>query len=137
MSGGMSLGLTGSWDIIPTTDGVIRHKTSRCYSANDATEIPCNTIDRERWDEELEYFYDEIISVAQFLRDNRDPYLMVFNDSTTSQPISIRGDSPFALPVMRVHSEAQKNDSVQVFEFREDKSKYYDALKYGVYTRSN
>lgn len=62
-----------------------------------------------------------------------DPYIMVFNNTPESQDVEIRASKPFALPTLSVRAEAQKSDSVQVFEFTEDKSKYYDALKYGVY----
>jgi hypothetical protein len=61
---------------------------------------------------------------------------MVFNDSGASKNITITSSTPFALPTLSVRAEAHKNDSTQVFEFREDKSKYYDALKYGVYNTS-
>lgn len=60
---------------------------------------------------------------------------MIFNDTLSPQNIRIKSDpsTPFALPTLSIRAEAQKNDSVQVFQFTEDKSRYYDALKYGVY----
>jgi hypothetical protein len=86
-----------------------------------------------RGDEELQYFYDESIKVTDFIANHTDPYLMVFNDTASTQDIRITSSTPFALPTLSIRAEAQKNDSVQVFEFTEDKSRYYDALKYGVY----
>ena len=62
---------------------------------------------------------------------------MVFNDQSNSQTIHITSLTPFALPTLSVRAEAHKNDSTQVFQFTEDKSRYYDALKYGVYNTSN
>ena len=62
---------------------------------------------------------------------------MVFNDRTSTQDIKITSASPFALPTLSVRAEAHKNDSTQVFQFTEDKSRYYDALKYGVYNIDN
>jgi hypothetical protein len=71
--------------------------------------------------------------VSGFITQNTDPYFMVFNDSGISENIRITSSTPFSLPTLSIRAEAQKNDSVQVFEFTEDKSRYYDALKYGVY----
>lgn len=58
---------------------------------------------------------------------------MIFNDSPSAQSIEITSTTPFSLPTVSVTAQARKNDSVQVFRFTEDKSRYYDALKYGVY----
>lgn len=133
MSGSESVGLTGSGDITTSNNGIIRHKNTQCYNGNTWDEISCSLFDASRWDEELQYFYDNSISVGNFIRDNSDPYLMVFNNALTSQNIRVRATTPFSLPTLSIRSEAQKNNSVQVFEFTEDKSRYYDALKYGVY----
>ncbi len=47
----------------------------------------------------------------------------------------ITTDSPFSLPTVRITTEARKADSMQSIEFSEDKSKYYDAVQYGVYNK--
>ncbi len=133
MSWSESMWLTGSGDITPVTLGNIRKKVSRCYSHHNATEIPCGQLNLLLWDEELEYFYDESIVVSDFMRMVSSPYLMVFNTTNTPQQIHIQSRNMFALPTLTIRSEAQKNNSLQVFEFTEDKSKYYDALKYGIY----
>ena len=87
----------------------------------------------QAWDEEIQYFYDESKNVADFLGGTTDAYLMIYNNSSTPQVIKIISDTEFSLPTLSVQSESRKNDSVQVFQFTEDKSRYYDALKYGVY----
>ena len=60
---------------------------------------------------------------------------MVYNDSASPKNIRITSNenTPFSLPTVTVTAESRKNDSLQTFRFVEDKSKYYDALKYGVY----
>ncbi len=131
MSGSESVGLTGSGDIDASKKGIIRHKSSQCYDKDDGNIKSCNLL--EAWDEELQYFYDEEVGVPDFLTNTTDPYLMVFNDQSTTQSIRIASRTPFALPTLSVRAEAHKNDSTQVFQFTEDKSRYYDALKYGVY----
>lgn len=133
MSGSESVGLTGSGNITPSKRGIIRHKTSQCYNGNDWSLISCELFDVTRWDEELQYFHDREVLVSDFITDKSDPYLMIFNDTLSTEDIHITSSTPFTLPRLAIRSEAQKNDSVQVFEFTEDKSRYYDALKYGVY----
>lgn len=131
MSGSESVWLTGSGDINALKKWIIRHKTSQCYDKDDGSLKSCDLF--ESWDEELQYFYDEEVSVYTFIQNNSDPYLMIFNDSSASQDIRISATTPFSLPMLSVRAEAKKNDSVQVFEFTEDKSRYYDVLKYWVY----
>lgn len=131
MSGSESIGLTGSGDISPTKLGTIRHKTSQCYDRDDGSPKSCSFLDPG--DEELQYFYDEDKTVSDFISDTTDAYLMVYNDGVSPQDIRITADTLFTLPTLTVRAESQKNDSIQVFQFTEDKSKYYDALKYGVY----
>lgn len=133
MSGSESVGLTGSGDITASKQGIIRHKASQCYNGTTWDEISCSLFNSIRGDEELQYFYDEEVMVSEFLENNTDSYLMVFNDSWVPQNIGVTSSTPFALPTLSVRASAQKNDSTQVFEFTEDKSRYYDALKYGVY----
>lgn len=62
-----------------------------------------------------------------------NPYLMIYNNNPTEQEVHISASTPFSLPEMTIEATAQKNDSSQIFRFTEDKSRYYDALKYGVY----
>lgn len=131
MSGSESIGLTGTGNISPTKEWTIRLKSTQCYDAIDWSSKLCSQLGS--WDEEIDYFYDESSSVAQFVETYTDPYLMVFNDSLNPQVINITSNTPFSLPTISIRAEAQKNDSVQVFELTEDKSRYYDALKYGVY----
>lgn len=133
MSGSESVGLTGSGDITAWKEGIIRYKMAQCYNGNTWDEIPCSSFDTLRGDEELQYFYDDSVVVSDFVEEKLDPYLMVFNDTSSTQDVHITSDTPFGLPTLSIRAEAQKNDSVQVFEFTEDKSRYYDALKYGVY----
>lgn len=133
MSGSESIGLTGKGDISPTMQGTIRQTSSQCYSHIDGAEISCDRADIGAGDERLEYAHDTTIPVAKFLENVSDPYFMVFNDSALIRDINVTSTTPFTLPTLTITAQAQKNDSLQVFQFSEDKSKYYDALKYGIY----
>ena len=62
------------------------------------------------------------------------PYLIVYNNSNADLPdVQVTADSPFTLPKYQVTATATKGDASQVFRFSEDKSRVYDALKYGYY----
>lgn len=127
-----SIGLSGSGDINSIKTGTIRHKDMQCYdsSGNNLSDCLSSSVA-----EELPYFWDESVTVADFLSDatTADPYIMIYNDKPTEQEVHITASTPFALPQMTIEATAQKNDSSQIFRFTEDKSRYYDALKYGVY----
>lgn len=132
MHGTENIGLTGSGDIIGGKEGIIRHKDTQCYDNNGNKLSDCSWINVA---EELPYFWDEPVTVADFLSDSTtaDPYIMIYNNNPTEQEVHITASTPFALPQMTIEATAQKNDSSQIFRFTEDKSRYYDALKYGVY----
>ena len=65
----------------------------------------------------------------------QNPYLLVFNSGSSDTVVHIQTDTPFTLPTLTVITEARKANSMQSIEFREDKSKYYDAVQYGVYNK--
>jgi hypothetical protein len=65
-----------------------------------------------------------------------DPYFILYNPATIDISPHFRSATPFSLPTLTIRSTASKWESSQVFQFIEDKSKYYDALKYGVYNTS-
>lgn len=136
MSGSESVGITGSGNIDANKIGTIRHKDTRCNNSN-GDEIFCETF----WvAEEIPYFYDEEKGVSDFLTTwIVDPYIIIYNSDPSPKDMIIKTNpsTPFALPTLTVTSIAQKNDTLQTFRFVEDKSRYYDALKYGVYAPSS
>jgi hypothetical protein len=79
------------------------------------------------------------MKVGDFLSSVENPYFMLYNNTSEIKTITIKSDpsTPFALPTLIVTAQAQKNDSLQTFRFVEDKSRYYDALKYGIYNDGN
>lgn len=115
-----------------TTSGIIRHKDRQCYDASGNKLPDCSGGNVA---EEIPYFWDEVLSVSDFVGSGAitNPYLMIYNTDTVTKDIHITTSSEFTLPSMTIEATAQKNDSSQVFRFTEDKSRYYDALKYGVY----
>lgn len=138
MSGSESVGLSGSGEIHPTTIWVIRRKTEECYNAAWA-KWTCGTatFGLENGGDTLEYFYDTPSTVSAYLGNLafKNPYLLIFNSGASDTSMHITTDSPFSLPTVRITTEARKADSMQSIEFSEDKSKYYDAVQYGVYNK--
>lgn len=132
MSWSESIWLTWTGDISSSTQWNIRERAADCYDINGIKLANC------LWSyaEMLDYFYDTQKSVWTFLSSSfiSNPYLMIYNPSG-SKTIRIQSNTstPFALPEMTIEASAQKNKSLQVFRFSEDKSRYYDALKYWIY----
>lgn len=153
MSGSESIAITGVGDIDAASVWTIRVKTRQCYSKLDGLLIPCSSMGP--WDEEILYSYDNTWSVLDFLRSDGtiafgtspnivymtiiDPYFILYNPNTPILPpisVRIQSTSPFSLPTFTLRATASKWESSQIFQFTQDKSKYYDALKYGVYNTS-
>lgn len=133
MSGSENIAITGNSDINTTTSGLIRIKSSQCYKKIDGTQISCTLF--APGDEEIVYSYDKTMAIADFLSDPNitDPYFTIYNGSSAPATIQMRSASAFALPTLTLTATANIGDSSQVFQFTEDKWKYYDALKYGIY----
>lgn len=137
MSGSQNIAITGTGNISPTTQWHIRIKTSQCYSKNDGTSISCASV--SPWDDEILYSFDETKTIADFLSSKKNPYFILYNATpSTASPIlaNFASTSPFSLPTITLTAIAKKWDTSQIFQFIEDKSKYYDALKYGIYNNN-
>ena len=146
MSGSESVALTGSGDISPWKEGTIRIRKSQCYSRIDGSEI-AGCIGLQPEDEEIVYFYDVKWTVKQFLEESIfwveassafamttiDPYLVFYNATSSDIPVRVTATTSFSLPTLSVRTSAKKWNSSQIYQFTEDKSRYYDALKYGIY----
>ncbi len=140
MSGSENVSLAGNGNIGTNEVGTMRLRWEDCLDS-DGKNINCNAV----WVEEsLTYFYDLTGSVNEFLNSwgkfnktsIKDPYILIFNDGESST-ITIKSDTPYALPKLEVTAESRKGNSLKSIRFMEDKSRYYDALKYGVYDTYN
>ena len=147
MSGSESVAITGVGNIGPASQGSIRVKRIQCYSKIDGSTKSCS--DLVDWDEELLYTYDNLGNLSDFLKSDgtldfgtppnqvkmkiTDPYFILYNSTTSVISPKFVSSIPFSLPTLTLTSTATKWESSQVFQFVEDKSRYYDALKYGVY----
>ncbi len=132
MSGSVSAGLTWKGNITSSAQGTIREWSADCYNSNGQKLPNCNGT----YAEKLDYFFDINITVGNFLAKNAimDPYLMIYNPGAARNiTVQVHSTTPFTLPVMDIEASAAKNGILQIFRFREDKSRYYDALKYGIY----
>jgi hypothetical protein len=135
MSGSESVAITGVGIINTSSNGSIRIKRTKCLSVNDGTE-KINCLGLSPGDEEIQYVYDKDIQIKDFLLSKKEPYLVIYNSNASSVvPINIiiSSSTPFSLPQSEITTKALKWWSSQVFKFIQDKSKYYDALKYGIY----
>lgn len=138
MSGTENIGVAGTGIIASNTIGTVRLRWVDCYDT-EGTKWACGdgVHGIEYGGESIEYFYDSPVKVSDFLQNitYKDPYLLVFNNSSSVASFDIQSDSPFTLPVLKVLTEAKKGNSMQSVEFSEDKSKYYDAIRYGIYNK--
>lgn len=136
MSGSESTWLSWEDNILPSSLWQIREQAAECYDSNGEPQLCTIT-----YEEKLEYFWDRELKVSEYLSDSdiTDPYLMIFNSENSSKVIRITTDqdTPFSLPEMTIEASAKKNQSLQVFRFKEDHSKYYEALKYGIYNNES
>lgn len=143
MSGSESIAITGVGDIGDTTLWKIRVKAIQCYDENGIlglhpTDLDslgnCTGVysDSQSW-ETVAYSYDVTESISLFLSTKIDPYFIIYNADNMAHDITFSSTTPFALPTLILRATASKWESSQVFQFVEDKGKYYDALKYGVY----
>lgn len=131
MSGSETISITGSGDINTTKTGIIRIQTNQCYSQVDGSIKDCKFF--VPGDDEILYSYDETMKISDFLSTKIDPYYTLYNSTPWSKSITISWSSPFSLPTMVLTAKSKKWDSSQIFQFTEDKWKFYDALKYGIY----
>jgi hypothetical protein len=134
MSGAESTWLSWEDDISPVSLWQIREQAADCYDSN-GDDQSCSIT----YEEKLEYFWDKELKVSDYLLDPdiTDPYLMIYNSGASTRSIRITSDpaTPFSLPELTIEASAKKNQSLQVFRFKEDHSKYYEALKYGIYNK--
>lgn len=131
MSGSETISITGSGDINSTKTGIIRIQANQCYSQVDGSIKDCKFL--VPGDDELLYSYDETVKISDFLSTKIDPYFTLYNATSWAKSITITWDAPFSLPTMILTAKSRKWDSSQIFQFTEDKWRYYDALKYGIY----
>lgn len=138
MHDGMNISISGTGIIDGNETGLMRVREEECFD-EDSNNIACESAFSL---EKITYFYDKKWTVEAFLSgisgsefaniNITDPYLLIFS-SWPSMNITLETDVPFTLPEMEIVAEARKWESLQAIRFREDKSRYYDALKFWVY----
>ncbi len=139
MSGSENISLAGSGKIDGNERGTMRLRGEDCLDST-GTKIKCDGSNGVV-EESLQYFYDTVGSVSDFLWwvgnfagiTITDPYILIFNGWDTLGEVSVTSTTPYALPTLEVRAESRKWNSLKSVQFSEDKSRYYDALKYGVY----
>lgn len=141
-----SIWLTGKGNInFGSSKWTIRNKSIQCYDKDARLKPPYIPLtvygrcpppyDSTSGGEELEYFYDTENSVREFMSSGAisERFITVFNDSDRVSTITVTTDAPFSLPTSELVTNGKIGKTSQTFRFTEDKSKYYDALKYGLY----
>jgi hypothetical protein len=83
----------------------------------------------------IEYTYDSGALIQDFLRESshQNPYLLLYNSGSMDLTLQIETNTPHTLPVLQVLTRAKKGNSMQSIRYSENKSRYYDALRYGIY----
>ncbi len=141
MSGGVTIGISGTGTIASSlgTKGTMRNRGVDCYGivGGNVEKVDCNgTIPIL---EENNYSFDKEMTVSDFLTSSNmtDRYISIFNnvDPATSTPITLQIETTgkFALPLFELTTTGRVGKTAQSLEYSEDKSRYYDALKYGLY----
>jgi hypothetical protein len=142
MSGGTTVGITGAWNITAGTSGTMRNKGVDCYDANGDKKPSSVAYDAQGncpsgySAEVIEYLYDTTMSVGSFLSNPgiKDRYISIFHGwSSPLQNIRVKSDTPFSLPIYTLVTTGKIWNTSQSIQFSEDKSRLYDALKYGLY----
>ena len=153
LSGSENISIAWSWAIDGTEIATMRLEWESCYdswgiekpvSINLNPDGSCpNPYNQASWGDTITYFYDLTWSTLQFLNSSgqfvittiNNPYILIFS-SWANANITLKTDTPFTLPELKIITEARKGNALQSIRFSEDKSKYYDALKYGIYNTS-
>lgn len=80
---------------------------------------------------------DVSVNLADFLEDYEDAYLAVTNPGAT--PIEYRVDSSngFSKPVMSVAAVGKAGNAISNLEFKENRSRHFDALRYSLFNADN
>ncbi len=133
MSGSESIAMNWNGNINLWSRWSIRIKYSECLYKLDGTKIPCTPSGISNGDEEIQYVSDKIETITNFLVTKKEPYLIIYNSNSSVVSINITSSTPYSLPQSELTARALKWWSSQIFKFTQDKSKYYDALKYGIY----
>lgn len=126
---GETIGMNGTGGIDENSLGTIRKEYFQCFdsSGNDMDCTFPGVI------EKIPYFADSTKKVSDFLENMQDTYFLLYNPSDTLLNIRVESFTPFSLPNPSIEARAMKNQSSQVFQFTDDRGRYYDALKYWVY----
>ncbi|MDD2565295.1 MAG: hypothetical protein PHZ26_00955 [Candidatus Gracilibacteria bacterium] len=72
-------------------------------------------------------------SIGDFLDENENNYLIIYSNSDLDY--SLESEEGFSLPKLKVTASSRINDFKQNLEFSEDKNKYFDALKYSLFSK--
>jgi hypothetical protein len=83
----------------------MRRENEDCYDTNGNT-IACNNPSVV---ERIPYFFDEQISIDDFLTTTENPYFIVTNTLPTQISIELKSMTPFTLPTLTIETKAKKN----------------------------
>jgi len=72
-------------------------------------------------------------SIWDFLNENEDNYLVIYSHDDIDY--SIESIQWFTLPKLKIISTSRIQNFKQNLEFNEDKNKYFDALKYSIFSK--
>lgn len=77
------------------------------------------------------------VDIGEFLEDYEDAYLAITNPG--SSPIEYRVDSSngFSKPEMSVSAVGKAGNAISNLEFKENRSRHFDALKYSLFNADN
>lgn len=122
------------WNIIGnipngTTDGI-------SGVTNGANPIDKNTTGFQKLINSNNDLETKNVTVGTFLATHENNYLVIYNSSNVPVQYALKSlDNAFSLPLSKIVSSASVGDSKQNIELRENKSKYFDLLKYSIFNK--
>ena len=128
------------WNMIgrdPTTGatvGMVGTGAALGTFGNDATVAPPNDSGTMKRLSGAEFLRDTY-SITNFVTAYDDNYIILYNPSSADVTYTMSSHRDFSFPVRDVIASATVADMRQNLEFREDRSRLFDALKYSVFNR--
>lgn len=73
--------------------------------------------------------------IGDFLNEYSSNYLIIYNNSKNPIKYNLQSNEGFSLPKLKVVTSAKIGNFKQNLEFSDDKNKYFEALKYSIFSK--
>lgn len=104
------------------------------YSALESSWILKKTYSNSSTDAD-DFVFDYNYDIGSFLSNYTDNYLIIYNNNSSSITYNLKSYEWFSTPKTEVISSSNIWDFKQNIRFQDDKSKYFDMLKYSLFNK--